>query len=84
MISMNRTSFLDCKHKHMIKSGAPPDNFRVLHRLLPIEFHGFTRVIKGYYSLVPGLISICSEMVWVPLKYGNIKPNFENIKPLLC
>ena len=21
------TSFLDCKHKHMMKSGAPPDKF---------------------------------------------------------
>ena len=31
-----------CKHKHMMKSGAPPDKVRVLHRLLPIEFHGFT------------------------------------------
>ena len=35
-------SFLDCKHKHMMKSGAPPDKVRVLYRLLPIEFHGFT------------------------------------------
>ena len=24
------TSFLDCKHKHMIKSGAPPDKIGVL------------------------------------------------------
>ena len=23
------TSFLDCKHKHMMKSGAPPDKFGV-------------------------------------------------------
>ena len=53
------TSFLDCKHKHMIKSGAPPDKFRVLYRMLPIEFHGFTsRIITHYHSLVPGLISI--------------------------
>ena len=36
------TSFLDCKHKHMVKSGAPPDTVGVLHRLLPIEFLGFT------------------------------------------
>ena len=35
-------SFLDCKHKHMMKSGAPPDKFGVLYCLLPIEFHGFT------------------------------------------
>ena len=36
---------------------------------LPIEFHGFTSRInfKGYHSLVPGLISIFSETVWVPL-----------------
>ena len=24
-------SFLDCKHKHMMKSGAPPDKFIVLY-----------------------------------------------------
>ena len=39
------TSFHDCKHKHMMKSGAPPDKFRVLQRLLPIEFNGFTNRI---------------------------------------
>ena len=36
------TSFLDCKHKHKMKSGAPPDKVRVLHQLLTTEFHGFT------------------------------------------
>ena len=36
------TSFLDCKHKHMMKTRAPPDKVRVLYRLLPIEFHFFT------------------------------------------
>ena len=41
-ITERHTSLLDCKHKHMMKSGAPPDKVRVLHRLLPIEFHGFT------------------------------------------
>ena len=39
-ISEQDASFLDCKHKHMMKSGAPPDRFGVLHRLLPTEFHG--------------------------------------------
>ena len=39
------TSFLDCKHKHMMKSGAPPDKVVVLPRLFPIEFHGFTNII---------------------------------------
>ena len=43
MISINRTHlFFDCKHKHMMKSGAPPDKVGVLYRLLLIEFHGFT------------------------------------------
>ena len=28
------TSFLDCKHKHMMKSGAPPDKFGVLYRMI--------------------------------------------------
>ena len=36
------TSFLDCKHKHMMKSGALPDKVSVLHCLFPIEVHGFT------------------------------------------
>ena len=40
---MNMTIFLKyCKHKHMMKSGDPPDKFGVLHHPLPIEFHGFT------------------------------------------
>ena len=53
------TSFLDCKHKHIMKSGAPPDKIGVLHRLLLIEFHGFRAelISQGYHSLVPGLIS---------------------------
>ena len=40
-INEQGTSFLDCKHKHMMKSGAPPDKFGVLLHLVPIEFHGF-------------------------------------------
>ena len=41
-INEQHTSFLECKHKHIVKNGAPPDKVGVLHRLLPIEFHGFT------------------------------------------
>ena len=61
-INEQDTSFLDCKHKNMMKSGAPPDEFGVLYHTLPIEFHGFTSRInsKGYHSLVSGLISIFS------------------------
>ena len=33
-INEQDTSFLDCKHKHMMKSGAPPDKFGVLYRIV--------------------------------------------------
>ena len=33
-INEQDTSFLDCKHKHMMKSGAPPDKFGVLYRMV--------------------------------------------------
>ena len=36
------TSFLDGKHKHMKKGGAPPEKLGVLPGLFPIEFNGFT------------------------------------------
>ena len=39
LIKEQDTSFLDCKHKHRMKSRAPD---KVLYRMLPIEFHGFT------------------------------------------
>ena len=42
MISMNRTHLFLTEHKHMMKSGAPPDRVGVLHCLLPTEFHDFT------------------------------------------
>ena len=70
-INEQDTSFLDCKHKHMMKCGAPPDKFRSPCTVcLPVEFHGFTSRInsKGYHSLVLGLISIFLETVWVILK----------------
>ena len=41
-IYVQDTSFLDCKHKHMMKSGAPPDKIGVMYHMLPIESHGFT------------------------------------------
>ena len=67
-INEQDTPFVDCKHKHMMKSGAPSDESQtpVLYGWLAVEFHGFTSRInsKGYHSLVPGLISILLEMVW--------------------
>ena len=52
------TSFLECNHKHMMKSGTPPDKVGVLHCLLPIEFYGSQAelISKGYHILVNGLI----------------------------
>ena len=50
------TSFLDCKHKHMMKSGAPPDK---------------KLISKGYHYFVPGLTSIFLETVWAPLTHLN-------------
>ena len=42
MISIEQdTSFLDCKQKHMMKRGTPPDKVGVVHCLLPIEFQWF-------------------------------------------
>ena len=43
-INEQDTSFLECKYKHMMKSGAPPNKVGVLYCLLPrsIEFHCFT------------------------------------------
>ena len=54
-INEQDTSFLDYKHTHMMKSGAPPDKVGVLYCMLPTEWHGFTKklISKGYHSLVP-------------------------------
>ena len=43
-----------------MKNGAPHDKVGVLHRLLPIEFHGSQAelIFRDCHSLVPGLISI--------------------------
>ena len=41
-INEQNTSFLECKHRHMMKSGAPLDEVGDMYHMLPIEFHGFT------------------------------------------
>ena len=40
-INEQDTSFLDCKHKHMMKSGAPPDKFLVLYRMVTYRIPWF-------------------------------------------
>ena len=69
------TSFLYCKHKHMMKSGAPPDQVEVLYRMLPIEFHVFTSRIDFYRLSLFDFWSYINflEMVWFPLN-----ANFHN------
>ena len=59
-INEQDTSFLDCKHKHMMNAELHLTNSESCTVWLPIEFHGFTSRInsKGYHSLVPGFISI--------------------------
>ena len=46
-INEQDTSFLDCKHKHMMKSGAPPDKFRVLYRMVTYRIPWFTSRINS-------------------------------------
>ena len=40
-INEQDTSFPDCKHKHMMKSGAPPDKFGVLYRMFTYRIPWF-------------------------------------------
>ena len=42
-INEQDTSFLDCKHKHMMKSGAPPDKFGVLYRMFTYRIPWFCK-----------------------------------------
>ena len=42
-INEQDTSFLDCKHKHMMKSGAPPDKFGVLYRMFTYRIPWFQK-----------------------------------------
>ena len=40
-INEQNTSFVDCKHKHMMKSGAPPDKFGVLYHMFTYRIPWF-------------------------------------------
>ena len=60
----------------MMKSGAPPDKVGVLYRLFVVSRADM--ISKGYHSLVPGLISMFLETVWVPLKLLNYSKNTPN------
>ena len=64
--------FLDCKHKCMMKSGAPSDKFIVRYTVwLPIEFYGFTSRIITLWLLV---LSQFFRDGMGPFKYRLITP----------
>ena len=47
-INERDTSTHDCKHKHMLENGAPPDKFGILYTFCYIiEFHGFNSNVLG-------------------------------------
>ena len=44
-INEQDTSFLDCKHKHMMKSGLHLTKSESSTICIPVEFYGFTSII---------------------------------------
>ena len=42
-INEQDTSFLDCKHKHMMKCGAPHDKFIILYRMVTYRITWFQK-----------------------------------------
>ena len=48
-INEQDTSFLGCKHKHMMKSGAPPDKVRVLYYMFTMVSQ--TELILSFNTL---------------------------------
>ena len=54
MISMNRTHLFLTKHKHMVKSGAPPDKFGVLYSMFTYRIPWFQSRIDSKGLLLFG------------------------------
>ena len=50
-INEQDTSFLDCKHKHIMKSGAPPDKF-VLYCMVTYRISWFHKQNKYFEGLL--------------------------------
>ena len=75
---MNQEHILVCKQKHMLKSGAPPDNLGFMYRLFLVEFYCLNNQ-SNFYDYDPYYLNYCDPFylncllpVWVPLKYYNI------------
>ena len=59
-----------------MKSGAPPVLYGYLHSFasrINSMVSQREMISKGYHALVPGLISVFLETVWVPLKIYSHK-----------
>ena len=56
-INEQDTFFLDCKHKHMTKSRAPPESRIICYQKNSMVSQA-ELISKGYHSVVPGLISL--------------------------
>ena len=68
-INEQDTSFLNCKHKHMMKSGAPPEKFIVLCRMVTYRIPWFHKQNQflGLSLFGSWFYLKFLEMVWVPL-----------------
>ena len=71
-INEHDTSFLDCKHKHMMKSGAPPDKFGVLYRIVTFRIPWFHKQISfsglshfGSWSYLNFLETVCIPLILI-------------------
>ena len=51
-----QSSYLDCKHKHMLENGAPPDKFGVLINVFGLSHFKGTHTV--YFSRSRNIINI--------------------------
>ena len=62
-INQRDTSSLDCKHKHMLENGAPPDKCDVLYTSVSYRIPWFKHQDQcfGVITLVPAINSIFTD-----------------------
>ena len=68
-INEQDTSFVDCKYKHMMRSGAPPDKFGVLYSKFSYRISWFTSRI--YTKSI--LRAYCSVILYICCFYKGLK-----------
>ena len=66
-INEQDTSFVDCKHKHMMKSGAPPDKFAVLYQteFFLIKMSEYLTEHQLYRPTILGGAQITTDLVQI-------------------